>query len=280
MSVHFNPSDYPMCLQRPDRLVQPGAWIQHIPFAMYLVSAIKPGVIVELGTHTGNSYCAFCQTVKAQGIDSRCYAVDSWHGDPQAGYYGDEVYNELRSYHDLLYGRFSQMIRSTFDEAVTGFTDHSIDLLHIDGLHTYEAVRHDFFTWLPKVQNGGIVLFHDTYERQSDFGVWKLWEELMPKYPSFEFLHGHGLGVLAVGTPYPAPLKVFFEQPDQTSRIRECFSLLGGRLEYELSENSNINEMRQEIAHLKKEVSDYQTSTSWRFTRPLRAFSGLLRKKS
>lgn len=280
MSVHFNPSDFPATFQQPDRLVQPGAWVQHIPFAMYLVSALKPGVIVELGTHTGNSYCAFCQTVKSQGIDCRCYAVDTWQGDPHAGFYGDDIYNDLRSYHDPLYSPFSQMIRSTFDEAVAGFTDHSIDLLHIDGLHTYEAVRHDFLTWLPKVRNGGIVLFHDTYERQSDFGVWKLWEELMPKYPSFEFLHGHGLGVLAVGTPYPAALKVFFEQPDEALRIREFFSLYGARLDYELSVNSKMDEMSQEIARLKSEIEDYRTSTSWRFTRPLRAISGLFRKRN
>ena len=181
-------------------------WAGHIPFAGWIVEELKPRVLVELGTHTGASYLAFCQSVRENNLGSKCFAVDTWQGDQHAGAYDDEIYKTLSYTHDALYAGFSQLMRMTFDEAVLYFNDGSIDLLHIDGLHTYEAVRHDFDTWLPKLSDRGVVVFHDTMVRERDFGVWKLWSELSRQYPSFEFHHSHGLGVLLVGADVPEAL--------------------------------------------------------------------------
>ena len=102
----------------------------------------------------------------------------------------------MNKYNEDNYAAFSKLLRTTFDAALESFGDQTVDLLHIDGLHTYKAVRHDFETWFPKVRPGGVVLLHDTTARHADFGVWQLWEELARQFPHFEFTHSWGLGVL------------------------------------------------------------------------------------
>jgi glycosyltransferase involved in cell wall biosynthesis/predicted nucleic acid-binding Zn-ribbon protein len=185
-----------------------------------------------LGTHTGVSYCAFCQAVKTLGLDTAAYAVDTWQGDAHTNKshaaYADDVLEDLKRHHDPRYADFSTLIQSTFEEAVSSFADGSIDLLHIDGYHTYEAVRGDFETWLPKLSQRAVVLFHDINERRSDFGAWRFWEEVSTRFPSFHFLHGHGLGVLAVGREQPDDIQWLTALDNaEKAQVRDFFEARG-----------------------------------------------------
>src|SRR5271165_596754 len=240
-------------------------WWGHVPFAHWIIGAGKPRVFVELGTHHGVSYYAFCEAVLRNKLDTRCYAVDTWKGDDQAGQYGEEVYSRFRRIHDERFSSFSKPLRCTFDEALQYMSDDCIDLLHIDGFHTYEAVRHDFEAWRPKLSERAVVLFHDTNVREGNFGVWRLWEELQEEYSCFEFLHGHGLGVLAFGRAVASPIATLCSLADSVriTAIRERFSFLG---EHSILVNrcwnvQNENELRQrESATIAKTADEYRVA--------------------
>src|SRR5579863_8156617 len=214
---------------RPERVGAPSAWWEHVPFGRWAVAATRPRLLVELGVHAGVSYSAFCEAVLQGGLDTRCFAVDTWRGDAQAGEYGEEVFDEFLAFHDAHYRAFSTLLRTEFDDACNQFGDGSIDFLHIDGFHSYEAVAHDFERWRPKLSARAVVLFHDTNERRDGFGVWRFWTEIREQFPWFEFLHGHGLGVLAYGHAVdPAIAKLCTLTNAKTiATIRGRFATLG-----------------------------------------------------
>ena len=232
----------------PSHFSIPAPWAGHIPFVSWLISHMRPSSFVELGTYSGISYMAICQAIKEVGCNTKAWAIDTWQGDPHAGMYTEDIFTKFKNAHDAADIEFSSYLRMTFDEAVDKFDKNSIDLLHIDGLHTYEAVAHDFYTWLPKLTKKAIVLFHDTHVFRDDFGVHKLWSELVKKYPSCEFHHSNGLGVLFVGTDQPEIISKISNQ-DNGKELKEIYEKIGRRFE-----------LRAELALQQDDLHNLQTN--------------------
>ena len=259
----------------PELLGTPSAWWSHLPLAFWIMSVSRPRVFVELGSHHGVSYAGFCEAAARARTGSRCYAVDTWEGDKHAGHFDEAVYYELKEFHDRRYAAFSELLKCKFDDALPHFADGSIDLLHIDGLHTYEAVKHDFESWRPKLSDRAVVLFHDTNVLSDDYGVHRLFAELSEHYPHFEFLHGSGLGVLAVGASAPAAIKSLcaINHPTDIAAVRERFSHLGGlwyvttretlaRSGFQLASAKEHRLRIEESATLRQQIEDLQRAAT------------------
>lgn len=333
-------------------ITHPGPWAGHIPFAYWIVSVIKPKIIVELGTYKGNSYFNFCHAVQKNYLKTKTYAIDTWNGDVQSGFYGENIFSLVNQYNNENFSGFSTLIRSTFDDALGKFEDGSIDLLHIDGLHTYESVKNDFTKWLPKMSSSGVVLLHDIAVYTGNFGVWKFFEDLKRKYPTFWFNHSNGLGVVMVGSDVNPDLYSLVSSLENNGSWKEAtaaFSNLGkfcelesqkigegynknlentmeyknstvellrgaltvqknfslarkelegfknhinhlqreiGRQDSELHQkNDHINNLNQHIENINgilsqkdADINIYKTSTSWKFSAPLRGAGIFIRK--
>jgi Glycosyltransferase WbsX/Methyltransferase domain len=281
-------------LWRPHLLGVESAWWKHVPFAFWLTNAARPKTLVELGTHNGVSYAAFCEAVVRSTLSTHCYAVGTWVGDAQTGQGDDSIFNRAKDFNDKHFSGFSELIRAKFNDAVVFFENGSIDILHVDGSHTYEAVKNDFETWLPKLSDKAVVLFHGTNVKQGDFGVWRFWAEISMRYRCFEFLHGQGLGVLVVGSQASSPVLELcaLSEESQIATARERFKFAGmrwfvewrGQAEGErlsklLQHNSektlhlknNADILSRQLAVSENTIAQIRRSTSWRITIPLRA---------
>ena len=172
-------------------------WEGHRDFAYDLLQFVRPERLVELGSQYGCSLFTFCQAVRDFKLNTEINAVDMWSGDIGAEITGEEVYALVQKTAATYYPEVKlNLFQMCFDDARPSFADNSIDILHIDGGHTFEDVEHDFTTWLPKLKENGIVLFHDVYS-PIDQGSCDHWEKTKKEYDCyFDFTHSCGLGIL------------------------------------------------------------------------------------
>jgi hypothetical protein len=192
----------------------PSAWIGHAPFLKFLIRELQPATFVELGVHNGFSYFVGCQAIKECNIGTKAFAIDHWMGDSQAGFYDESVFEEVVHINNK-YSNFSTLLKMSFDQASHQFESNSIDLLHIDGFHSYESVRVDFETWIPKLSANAVVLLHDIHVRRDTFGVYKFWKEIKSKHKTLEFVGSHGLGVVFLGEIPPGNLQRLFSYAEE-----------------------------------------------------------------
>src|SRR5947209_7384808 len=85
----------PIVFQYPERPVSPASWIGHVPFASWIVDTHRPRVFVEVGTRSGNSYCAFLQAIERLQLDCRCFALGDWREDAHGQSGGEQPFAQL-----------------------------------------------------------------------------------------------------------------------------------------------------------------------------------------
>ena len=70
------------------------------------------------------------------------------------------------------------------------------DYLFIDGDHNYVAVKKDYEDWLPKLEKGGTVSFHDSTMNRSNWKYWpgpsKLTDEIIKSDTRVKFIESIG----------------------------------------------------------------------------------------
>lgn len=165
------------------------AWKGHRSFAEFLVQIMKPAIIVELGVDYGYSTFVFANALQSQSHNGFIYGIDLFGGDIHTGY--RNTYNSVLTNIDTNKLTQVKIVAGDFSEISKSWS-LPINILHIDGLHTYEAVKCDYENWSKFVEIDGIILFHDVisfYEIANFFTQVGGWHKLY-------FTHSAGLGIL------------------------------------------------------------------------------------
>lgn len=146
---------------------RPSAWKGHAQFAIDIVNELKPNVIVDLGVDYG--FSTFCLAYPNIG---NVYGIDWFAGDVHTGKRNTydivlEQYNYIRKQYSI---SNIQFIKGKFDDIAKVWRSN-IDLLHIDGLHTYEAVTNDFNVWSKFTNDNSAIMFHDVESFKDSVGL-------------------------------------------------------------------------------------------------------------
>lgn len=80
--------------------------------------------------------------------------------------------------------------------------DNELDYLFIDGDHSYDGVKDDFYMYMPFVKEGGLIAFHDIQPHTKGAEVDVFWREIKGLYKHIEIVESPesqtwaGIGVI------------------------------------------------------------------------------------
>jgi len=130
-----------------------------------VLGQLRPLRIVEIGSYMGRSTVFFGCSLQVLGDGGRVTAIDPHSGDRQQreNFGMSEIPTfDMFSNHIRLAGVVPLVdpIVATSGEAGKVWTE-PFQFLYVDGWHSYDAVLADGRQWVPKLDEGGVVVFDD-----------------------------------------------------------------------------------------------------------------------
>ena len=105
--------------------------------------------VVEIGVHTGGTLWAWGQCARPDAV---LIGIDIYLGNVNPAASGDARVRLIKG---------DSRAESTITQVERELGGRPVDLLFIDGDHTYETVKTEFEMYSPLVRSGGVIAFHD-----------------------------------------------------------------------------------------------------------------------
>jgi len=168
-----------------------------------VVQAIRPSAFLEIGTRNGGTFFLLCRLADPRAT---VISLDLPSGAFGGGYtvFQIPLFQRMK-----MPGQKLHLLRADSHKAETrlrvtqALQGSSLDLLFIDGDHTYDGVKLDFEMYSPLVKPGGIVAFHDIVQVDvPDFGVSQFWGQVKSHHHHREIVEDQGQGWGGIGLVY------------------------------------------------------------------------------
>jgi predicted O-methyltransferase YrrM len=169
-----------------------------------IVANLKPKTVLEIGTNHGGTLCIFSRLAT---YDATIISVDLPKGEFGGGYswFYIPIFNFFRYAKQKLHLLRGDSHSSEMGDGVRHIVGHNrkIDLLFIDGDHSYEGVKQDFNHYAGLVRPGGIIAFHDIAEHTiKTCQVSRFWDEIKSEYSYEEIIEDRSQGWAGIGLLY------------------------------------------------------------------------------
>jgi len=186
------------------RTIKPTQYKEEITVFAELCQKHSPKVIVEIGTAYGgvlyilSRYLRSCKKIISMDLDDRFYKLGFFRKRTKF----IKEFAPDKEMHFMNGNSHDEMIEAELSKILMG---EKIDLLFIDGDHSYAGVRDDFERYRKYVAPGGIIALHDVGQLEHVLGPPLYWKEIkQADYKTREIIFQDaktlwGIGVVFIG---------------------------------------------------------------------------------
>ena len=184
-------------------LLRSGQINSEIHALLSIVKALKPQVIVEIGTATGGTLFMLSRVLEPKGI---LISIDLPYGKFGGGYHVWKIplYKSFATEKQKIYLlRVDSHKLMTLKKLKQLLDKQLIDFLFIDGDHSAKGVMKDFKMYSGLVRKGGLIAFHDivSCSKSSDCKVDLFWNKIKRTHQYQEIINDKnqdwgGIGIL------------------------------------------------------------------------------------
>ncbi|HBH99985.1 MAG TPA: class I SAM-dependent methyltransferase [Saprospiraceae bacterium] len=201
----LNPAETISFLYSKDsELIQPWQFKEELTGLATEISTRKPKTILEIGTANGGT---LFMASRLAADDALIISIDLPGGKFGGGYpdWKEPIYKSFaRANQKIELLRMDSHLESTEKRLKEVLNGRTIDYLFIDGDHTYEGAKHDYYLYSKYLSKGGLIGMHDiVIHPNSKCDVYKLWVELKNIHKHKEYVNNWDQGCYGVGVLFP-----------------------------------------------------------------------------